>query len=335
MKILCNTILAVAFLFITNGSLRGASKFRVVSGGFGVNHAPIWAAYHQNIFKKYGLDVEYLAIESGSTATQTLMAGEVQALFSTGSVVVGANLQGADLAIVAGGINFLHFKLVARPEIKNPEDLKGKAVGISRFGSATELGMQVALEKLGVNLKQVTVFQAGGNTNRMTALKGRAIYAALLSEPHATIAIKTLGMKSLVDLGQSRTPFPLNCFIMKRNYLTSNRANAISFVESVIEGLFTVLKDRSLTVRLIKKYLRVDDDMAGIGYDTYVREQGYGVLNLPDRRGLEFAISLMAQQNPKASGQTPESLRLLDPSILDEIKKSGFVEKVKGNLWEK
>ena len=144
MKMLCAVMATVAFIFLTNGFLQASSRFRVVSGGFGVSHAPIWLAYHQNIFKKYGLDVEYLAIESGSTATQVLMADEVQVLFSTGSVAVGANVQGADLTIIAGGINFLHFKLVARPEIKNPEDLKGKAVGISRFGSATELGMQVA-----------------------------------------------------------------------------------------------------------------------------------------------------------------------------------------------
>ncbi|MBI4523832.1 MAG: ABC transporter substrate-binding protein [Deltaproteobacteria bacterium] len=329
--ILCAVMATIGFFFVTNGFLEASSSFRLVSGGFGVSHSPIWAAYHQNIFKKHGLNVEYLAIESGSTATQVLMAGEVQTLFSTGSVAVGANLEGADLAIITGGINFLHFKVIVRPEIKQPEDLKGKAVGISRFGSATELAMQVALEKLGVNLKQVTMIQAGGNTNRIAGLKGGAIYAALLSEPHATIATKTLGMKSLFNLGDIATPFPLNCFIIKRSYLNSNRANVVNFVKSVIEGLFTVLKDKALAVRLIKKYMRVDDEKAGIGYDVYVNEQGYGLLNLPDRRGLEFAISLVAQLNPKASGQTPESLRLLEPSVLDEIKKSGFVEKVKGN----
>ena len=78
--------------------------------------------------------------------------------------------------------------------------------------------------------------------------------------------------------------------------------------------------------------MRVADDMAELGYDSYINEQRpMELLNLPDRSGLESAISLMAQQNPKASGQTPESLRLLEPTILEEIKKSGWVEKVKGS----
>lgn len=69
--------------------------------------------------------------------------------------------------------------------------------------------------------------------------------------------------------------------------------------------------------------------MAGIGYDYFLAKYGEGVLNLPDRKGLEFVISQSAKSNPKAKGQTPELLKLLEPSILDELKKSGFSDKVK------
>ncbi|HEX9143123.1 MAG TPA: ABC transporter substrate-binding protein [Candidatus Binatia bacterium] len=328
MKKASGLLLLFVLLAMGHGVLDAANPFRVVSGGFNASHAPIWAAYHENTFKKYGLDVEYLAIESGSTAMQTLLANEIQVLFSTGALALASNLQGADVTIVAGGTNFLPYKLVARPEVRTADDLKGKSVAISRFGSSSELGMQIALEKLGLSFKQVTVIQAGGNTNRLAALKGRAVEAALISEPHATLAIKALGMKSLADLGDIGTPFPLNCFMVRRGYLNANRDNVVNFVKAVIEGLFLIIRDKPVALQLTKKYMRLDDEMANVGYDYYLGKHGLELLTLPDQRGLGFAMSLIAANNPKAKGQTPESLRVLDPSILEEIKKSGFIEKI-------
>jgi hypothetical protein len=87
-------------------------------------------------------------------------------------------------------------------------------------------------------------------------------------------------------------------------------------------------KDRPLAIRLIKKYIRVNDEEAAIGYDYYLAKHAEGILDLPDRRGLQFVIDDTAKTNPKATGQTPESLRLMEPSVLDEIKKSGFVERI-------
>ena len=328
MKKTSELLVIFVLLAISRDVVYAANPFRVVSGGFNASHAPIWAAYHQNTFKKYGLDVEYLAIESGSTAMQTLLANEIQVLYSTGALALAGNLQGADIAIVAGGTDFLPYKLIARPEIRSADDLKGKSVAISRFGSSSELGLQLALEKFGLNIKQVTVIQAGGNTNRVAALKGRAVEAALISEPHATLAIKTFGMRSLADLGDIGTPFPLNCFMVRRSYLSANREKVVDFVKGVIEGLFLIMRDKPLALELTKKYMRLDDAMANIGYDYYLGKHGLDLLSLPDQRGLGFAMSLIAANNPKAKGQTAESLKVLEPSILEEIKKSGFIEKV-------
>jgi len=90
-----------------------------------------------------------------------------------------------------------------------------------------------------------------------------------------------------------------------------------------------VKNDKSLGLQLIKKYIRVDGEDANISYDYYLARHGDGVLVMPDRKGLEFILSQLIPINPKARGQTPESLRLLDSTVLDEIKKSGFIEKFK------
>ena len=146
--------------FVTNAGAQ--EKFRVASGGFSTAiHALLWLAYEKKLFQKYGLDGEYLALESGTPAMQALLANELQIVFTTGALAITANLQGADTTIIAGGINFIPNKLLVRPEIKTPEGLKGKRIAISRFGSASDYATQVALEKLGINPKDVTIVQTG------------------------------------------------------------------------------------------------------------------------------------------------------------------------------
>lgn len=312
------------------GTAVAAEKFRAASGGFGTAiHAVLWAASYKNIFQKYDLDAEYIAIQSGTTGMQMLLAGEVQALMSGGPQPVHANLQGADVTIFAGGLDFFPYKLIVRPDIKSANQLRGKTLGITSFGSVTELATRMALEKLGVDPKQVTILQVGGSLNRYAALQGGSIQGTVMFEPLATMAVKNLGMNSLIDMAESGIVFPTNFFTAKRGYIASNRARIVNFMKAAIEGLYTLKKDRAFGLQLIKRYLRVDDEMAGIGYDYYVAGHGDGILSLPDRRGLELVIEQVARENPKARGQTPESLGLLDPSILEEIKRSGFLEKLK------
>src|SRR5687768_3888012 len=111
--------------FQPSGPLEAAENLRAASGGFTTAiHAVLWAAYEEKLFKKYRLDVEYLALNTGRLGMQMLLSDDIQVLFSTGVTVVTTNLQKADLTIIGGGLNFFPTKLVARPEIKKPADLK-------------------------------------------------------------------------------------------------------------------------------------------------------------------------------------------------------------------
>src|SRR5574341_63557 len=142
-------LIALALLLAGQASAQ-AQRFRAANGGFGTAiNAILPGAYHRKIFQKYGLEAEYIALESGTLGMQTLLANEVQVLFTTGALAVTANLQGGDSTIIAGGINFFPFKLIVRPEIKTAADLHGKKLAISRFGSASDYAAQLAVEKLG------------------------------------------------------------------------------------------------------------------------------------------------------------------------------------------
>lgn len=326
------SILIIAACFAALNARAGFAqeKFRVASGGFSTAiHAVVWAAYEKKIFQKYGLDGEYLALESGTPAMQALLANELQVVFTTGALAITANLQGGDTTIIAGGINFIPNKLLVRPEVRRAEDLKGKRIAISRFGSASDYATQVALEKIGLHPKDVTIVQVGGNLTRFAALMNGTIHGTLLAEPLTTMGMRDHKMNSLIDLAESGVPFPQNCFIVRRSYLAANRAKIVNAMKAIIEGYFMVKNDRALGLQLIKKYIRVEGEDANISYDYYLAKYGDGVMVMPDRKGLDFILSQLVPTTPKAKGQTPESLRVLDSSVLDEIKKSGFIEKFK------
>ena len=323
--------LVLLLTMISNRAWGQLQKFRAGNGGFGTAiNAILPGAYHAKVFQKYGLDAEYIALESGTIGMQTLLANELQVVFTTGALAVTANLQGGDTTIIAGGINFFPFKLVVRPEIKTAADLHGKKLAISRFGSASDYAAQFAIEKLGGDPKQVTMLQLGGNPSRLAALISGTAHATVFSEPFASVAVKQ-GMRSLIDLADSGVPFPQNSFIVRRSVLANKRAMIVNAIKASIETLYLLKKDRKFAREVLKKYLRIDDDaMIDIGIDYYLTRHGEGILTLPDRKGIEFVIADTAKTNPKAKGQTPESLRVLDGSVLDEIKKSGFIDRVKG-----
>jgi len=236
-------LVAILALLFINQNFAQAQRFRAANGGFGTAiNAILPGAYHAKIFQKYGLQAEYIALESGTLGMQTLLANEVQLLFTTGALAVTANLQGGDSTIIAGGINF-PFKLIVRREIKSAAELQGKKVAISRFGSASDYAAQLAIEKLGGDPKQVTMLQLGGNPSRLAAMLSGSAQATVFSEPFASVAVKQ-GMRSLLDLAESGVPFPQNTFIVRRSVLAEKRPMIVNAMKAAIETLYLLKKDR-------------------------------------------------------------------------------------------
>ena len=322
-------LLSLIILLLLPTFTAAADKVRVSGGGITPLHAIIWVANHEGLFKKYGLEVEYLTMNSGTLGVQTLLSNESQFLFSTGALAVTADVQGADIAMIAGGFNLFAFKVISRPEIKSFQDLKGKKISISQFGSATDFAAQASLEKFAIDPKQVTVIQLGATSNRLTSLTNGSTDASFFTEPIATTAISKYKMKLLLDMAEARMAYPQSCLMIKRSYLEANRDKAMNFVKAMIESLFLAQRDKAMTVRTIKKYIRADDEVYDIGYDYFLGHHAEGLLSMPDRKGVELVINQLAKTNAKAKGQTPESLRVFEPSILNELKKSGFIDKAR------
>jgi NitT/TauT family transport system substrate-binding protein len=301
-----------------------AEKIRVATGGLAASSAAVWAALETKAFQKYGLEAEYIIIDNGTISGQALLAGELQYLVSTGALAIAANLQGGDLTIIGGIINFIPFQLIGRPEIKTAEDLKGKRIAISRFGSASDFAAREALKKLRLDpAKDVVILQVGGQSARYAALAQNSVQAAVFNEPLSTLTVKKQQMTLLADLASLDLPFPNTDYIVRREHLQTHRSQTVNFMKAILEGMRALKTNRALAIRAIQKYLKMNNaEEAAIAYDYYVGQHMGEIPDIPSRAALLAGID---QTVGKKDGVTPESLKLADRSVLEEIIKSGFV----------
>jgi len=323
--VFCGTC-AIATLLLVSCIQSGtaADKIRIATGGLAASSAAVWAALETKTFQKYGLESEYIIIDNGTVAGQALLAGELQYLISTGALAITANQKGGDLTIIGGIINFIPFQLIGRPDIKTAEDLKGKKIAISRFGSASDFAAREALKKLRLDpTKDTAIIQVGGQSARFAALMQNAVQAAVFNEPLSTLTVTKHKMNLLADLANLDLPFPNTDYIVRREYLQSHRSQVVNFMKAILEGMRAIKANRPLGIHAIQKYLKMNNtEEAGIAYDYYVGQKMGEFPDTPSRAALLAGIE---QTIGRKEGVTPESLKLTDRSILEEIIKSGFV----------
>ena len=143
-----------------------------------------WVAYDGGLFKKYGLDVDLVLIRSAATITAALLAGETPMIQLGGNGTIQAALQGADCVNVLTLVPLIPQSLMVTPNIKTPEDLRGKRIGVSRFGALSDLVVRRYLRKLSLDpVKDVTIVQIGGIPELLAAMKAGAISGGSMSPP--------------------------------------------------------------------------------------------------------------------------------------------------------
>ena len=285
-----------------------------------------WMAKEGGYLSKYGIEAELIYIPAVA-ATQALIAGEIQLAQVTGVSTAGAILAGADVKIIASSLNRLTGSIYALPEIKTPEQLKGKKLGISRFGALSDTGAALFLERFGLKRgTDVAIIQLGGLPEIVTALQKGLIDAGFANPPQRSQA-RRLGMTELFDLDTLNIELQQTCVTVTAKYLRERRPVVKAFVQAYGEGLHRFLTDRDFSFRVMKKYLRVDDkellEDAYVFYSQRVQKIPY-----PTLKGIKFILDEMAQKQPQARKAAPESF--VDLSLLQEIEQSGFFKQ----LWK-
>jgi NitT/TauT family transport system substrate-binding protein len=284
-----------------------------------------WMALDGGLYKKYGLDVDLVLIRSASTITSALIAGEAPMIQLGGNGTIQAGLQGADTVNILTLVPIIPQSLVVTADIKSADDLRGKRVGVSRFGALSDLVIRRYLRKLGLDpAKDVTIVQIGGIPELVTAMKAGAISGGSLSPPALTVA-KKAGFRELSDFESLDYKYPAVTIASTRSFIQRSRPTALNFIRGEIEGIHAIRTQKNFAINVLKKYMRINDpDILEDGYRYAVKffqQRPYPTLD-EARAVLEEYKSM-----PQAANAKPE--QFIDLSLLQELEKEKFFDRLK------
>lgn len=317
------TILTLALAPATGRAQEKLDKIRVARASDSATEAALWFTKEGGFFEKHGISAELIRFQGSSLVVSTMLAGEIAVSQIGAAAVVDADLAGGDLTNVATIIRNFVFYIFSRPEIERMADLKGKAMGTSRYGAISDFAARFALTKHGLQPeKDVAILQTGGPSESVAALNANRIQAVALTAP-ATIRARKLGLRPLLDISKIEANFPFNGIVVRKSFLKNNGDLMRRFMMAYIEGVALAKKDAAFAKKVMAKYFKSDDrETLDESYDWIVK-QNFTLPPYPAVPGLATILNSVAERNPKAKSMKPEDF--VDMAIVQELDKSGFI----------
>lgn len=315
-QILISFLLAVSVIPVARAAGRVVADF----GGLSGFQSTTWVAKDLKIFDKYGLDVDLVMITGGARSVAALLSGSSQ--FATGSATAPllAYARGSDVAILAASYNKFPYSIVVKPDIRSPNDLRGKRIGILNFGGSNDLALQLALKEWGLKRQEIDVIVGGDAPTRLLSLTVGRVDATILSPPHLTSAVKA-GYRVLVDMGEMRANFSQSTLYVRRGYLRENRDIVKRFLKAYSEAVRVLKTDRTRTLKVFAKRMRLEDsEILNATYDYFAPR--FSFPPRVDMVGIKDTLDFYAATTPEVKGRNPQEF--VDHSLLDELEKEGF-----------
>src|SRR3989338_4983382 len=298
---------------------RIASGYSAISGP----HAVLWIAREAGLFEKNGLKAEVAYIRSGSTMAQALLAGELQIAQTGGPGVLAAAVGGADFVIVAVALNTT--PIVIMGTVSRMEELKGKAIGVTRYGSNTDISARFAIRKFGLQTdKDVALVQLEDYPGIMGGIQSGRIAAGALADPFTDHA-KKLGYKEIADIASLGLEFPFVTLTAKRSYLRDHPDTVQRFVRAYTEAIALYKNNRELAVKVTQKYTGIKDSaILSSTVDFYAPELAR--VPYPTIGGIRFVLEQIAARDPRAKNVNPEAF--MDVRFVKQLDDSGFIKRL-------
>jgi NitT/TauT family transport system substrate-binding protein len=319
------SILAI-FLFTASGALsHGAERpLRVAYPAPAGAFLPLWAAQDAGIFKKHGLSVELIAVGSSTRGVAAMVSGYLDILAGGGSSGVTSQLQGyTDMALFANIIQTFLFSVMTQPSITNISQLRGKRMGVTRFGGTLDFAARYYLKRYGMEAgKDVSFLQIGAMPDIAVAVASGAIESGVVGIPQNFLA-KKQGLRELADLSEIDARYALAGFLAKRSFLSENHDSMVRFMKTLVEATYYLKSRPKEGMEILKRYTRIDaPDIIKPTYDLHVKLFPKIPEIFPE--DLKLVLEEVALTNPKAKGANPASF--IDDRVLREVAKSGFAE---------
>jgi ABC-type nitrate/sulfonate/bicarbonate transport system substrate-binding protein len=319
-------IMMTTFGFAPNAS-HAQEKIRIAWAGDSPANSPIWVVLEKGLLKKHGLNGEVIRITNSPTAVQALLAGELDVIVTSVTTLVSSRLAGADVVAILGVVPTFVDHIISLQSINRPEQLKGKIGGVNRLGSTSDLGLRLALRRLGVDPeKDVKIITTGGNADRFAALSKGITQFSIMPEPFVREAEK-LGFRDLLDIGSLKIPFWWNAVLSKESIVKAKRPTMVKFARAMVEAIHSIKTEKESTKAIFSKNLRMSDP-EGLerAYRAYTAVFPDNLMPTPD--GVKTMLDDLAIRDPKAAAADPKTF--VDGSLIREVESSGFIKQLYG-----
>src|SRR5215475_12362074 len=234
-------------------------KINVCYSSIAATSITTWVPKEAGIYKKYGLDVSIIYV-AGAQAITTLVSGDTQIVQGSGGAAALSRLSGSDLTVIATTINVIPMSLVTTADITTAQDLRGKTLGVSRFGSLTDLGLKRAVSELGLDPNQdIKLIQTGGVPENFLFMQQGIIKAALISSP-ALEKEKEMGYRELLNLADIKFRYPGTALLTTDAFIRNRPQTLNRFLRATLEGIKYAKTNPEFTINIMRKYLRISDN---------------------------------------------------------------------------
>lgn len=318
--------LALAF-FLGIGATPAAAKIAISFAGINPRQTPLWIAEEQNFFAKHGVDADVVYIRTGPIQVAAVATGATQIAYAGAASTLGAVGNGTDLRAIASFTNKLTYTLIARPDIKKPEDLRGKRLGVQAIGGSVWMGAVLGLEHLGLDARRdnINILSIGDQTVAVQALESGTIDATPLDGVFSR-RLKQKGFSVIAELSETKIPYVSNLIIGARALFQQQPELSENLLKALIESLAFILApaNKPTVVSTIMRRLKITD--------STVAEQGYrDLVQIIDQKpyvsleGMRNIQRLVKTQNPVVGNVKIEDV--IDNRPLKKLEESGFLQK--------
>jgi NitT/TauT family transport system substrate-binding protein len=286
----------------------------------GIGVTPLWAAIEGHLFQRYGIAAETEYVAQSPVLVASMIGGETPFAIAGEDAVIGADLKGGDIVILASGPERLVFQIYAKG-IDRPSGLKGKRIGISQFGATTDFIARYVLKAAGLDPERdASILPMGSQANNLRALEAGALDAAVLAPP-TTFKAKDAGFAAVADMADYDLPFYTSPLVGKRSWMAAHPEATLEVVQGYVAGIAAVHRDKASAMAALAKYSQTSDPA--------VLDASYAALvkvlpRVPLPKDAALRTGLEVSKDGAAKSADPA--QFIDPSFVARLARDGFID---------
>jgi len=308
-----------------------SQKLRITYASIGAQTLYLWLAQKEGIFRRHGIEAEIVYVPGSSAAVVALLSGDVQAAILGGPSIIGANRKQVETVVVASFVSRLVMNLYGAKEITSLPQLKGKKIGITRFGTTSDFAARYALKKANLSPDtDVALIQIGDQATRVAALR-KGVVQATLVQPPVTLLMDREGFPKLVDMTEEKLAYPLSTLVVGQAFLRKNPEPLKNVIAALAEAIHLLKENKETGLRSLAEMMRLD--LRRQDHRDAVEESYRAYIDAMDRipylaqEGVKTLIQQMSMQDPGWAGLPPDRLGI-DMHLVQELERSGFFRKL-------